>query len=115
MDEICSLLHLSFVGKPYPLVYDACATALRRAGVPSSARVVAVGDSLHHDVLGAARAGIDSVLVCGGVHYQALGIPQAQAAIPDPDRLKALLEEFSDSSGGCRPTHIVAGFVTNMT
>lgn len=94
-------------------MYEACAAALDRAGVSSSARVAAVGDSLHHDVLGAARAGIDSVFVCGGVHYQALGIPQAKAVAPTPSQLAALLDEFAEESGGLRPTHVVAGFVVS--
>lgn len=101
----------SLVGKPYPLVYEACNAALRNANVPADARVAAVGDSLHHDVLGAAKAGVDSVFVCGGVHYQALRVPQAEAVAPDPGCLAALLDEFAASSNGVRPTHSVAGFV----
>ena len=103
--------HLSLVGKPYPLIYDACSATLRRAGVPADARVAAVGDSLHHDVMGASRAGVDSVFVCGGVHCQTLGVPQAAAVAPEPARLASLLDAFADEMDGCRPTHSVAGFV----
>ena len=98
------------VGKPYPLIYEACVNALREAGVPANARIAAVGDSLHHDVLGAARAGIDSIFVCSGVHAKQLGVPQAKSVPPEPARLAALLDEFSAETGGCSPTHAIAGF-----
>jgi ribonucleotide monophosphatase NagD (HAD superfamily) len=32
-----------------------------------------VGDSLHHDVVGANTTGIDSISVAGGVHREELG------------------------------------------
>ncbi|KAL1503914.1 hypothetical protein AB1Y20_012375 [Prymnesium parvum] len=101
---------IRFVGKPYPLIYEACKAILADAGLPADARVAAVGDSLHHDVLGASRAGIDSVFVCGGVHHQALGVPQAQAVAPTPKRLTDLLDSFAEETGGVAPTHVVAGF-----
>ena len=53
-----------WVGKPWPLIYE---TALARLAMPAD-RIVAVGDSLEHDVRGAAGAGIDSALVLSGVH-----------------------------------------------
>jgi hypothetical protein len=43
------------VGKPHKLIYERCRSLLARAGLGRDARVAAVGDSLHHDVLGAAR------------------------------------------------------------
>ena len=57
-------------GKPDRHHFDACVEAL---GVPR-ARVCHVGDSLHHDVLGARRAGLDCVLVATGVHANELGL-----------------------------------------
>ena len=102
------------VGKPYALVYDACRAELARAGVGADARVAAVGDSLHHDVLGAHRNGVDSVFVAGGVHYKELGVPQAQAVAPDSARLDALLDGFADGHDGLRPTHVLAGFCAEL-
>ena len=43
-----------------------------------------VGDSVRHDVRGAVAAGLDVVLLCSGVHHEALGIPQAPAAPERP-------------------------------
>jgi HAD superfamily hydrolase (TIGR01459 family) len=54
-----------YVGKPYPEVYDRC---LRALGSPAPSRVLAVGDSLRTDIAGAARAGLDSLFIVGGIH-----------------------------------------------
>jgi len=55
----------AWYGKPYPTTYD---YALHLAGDPPKNEVVAVGDGLNTDVLGAARYGLDCVYVAGGIH-----------------------------------------------
>ena len=57
-------------------------TAGARTDLRRDARVAALGDSLRHDVLGAARIGVFSILCCSGVHSTELqlGVPQARAA-----------------------------------
>ncbi len=69
------------LGKPDPAIYD---MALAQLGVPAS-RVLAIGDSLHTDIAGAAGAGIDSLWVLGGIHAEALGddLAAARAAAGD--------------------------------
>jgi HAD superfamily hydrolase (TIGR01459 family) len=52
-------------GKPYPDIY---AQALRLAGNPHPSEVLAIGDGLATDMLGAARQGIDAVYVASGIH-----------------------------------------------
>src|SRR5258707_2982761 len=52
-------------GKPYPSVYDSCLVLL---GISDRRRILAIGDSLRTDIAGAAGAGIDSLLIAGGVH-----------------------------------------------
>lgn len=56
---------VEWYGKPYPAIY---AHAMRLAGDPAAERVVAIGDGLHTDILGAARMGFDCVFVRGGIH-----------------------------------------------
>lgn len=56
-----------FIGKPYPDIYRHCLTLV--PDVPVS-RVLAVGDSIHHDVVGGAHAGLDTLLILGGVHVE---------------------------------------------
>ena len=52
-------------GKPYAPIYD---HALSLAGNPSREEVLAIGDGLPTDMLGAARYGIDAVFVSHGIH-----------------------------------------------
>lgn len=52
-------------GKPYPAIYE---LALELAGLPPKEQVLAIGDGLQTDVLGAARFGIDCLFVSGGIH-----------------------------------------------
>lgn len=52
-------------GKPYPAIYD---HALALAGRPRREQVLAIGDGLVTDVLGAARQGLDCLFVSGGIH-----------------------------------------------
>ena len=57
-------------GKPGVAHFSA---ALRAAGVVDAGRALMVGDSLHHDILGAAAAGLDSLFVVdSGVHAKDL-------------------------------------------
>ena len=52
-------------GKPHRAIYD---HALHLAGDPPGDAVLAVGDGLLTDILGAARMGFDTVFVSGGIH-----------------------------------------------
>jgi len=65
-------------GKPWPAIYGSCLAALGRC---APGRVIAVGDSIEHDILGAARAGLPSAFVVGGIHADELGV----AAGGEPD------------------------------
>ena len=86
-------------GKPSPRIYEAC---LRRLTCPRE-RIVAIGDSLPHDVLGANRAGLSSILIAGGVHREALGIAFGES--PDPARCAALFKQ-----AGAVPDHVLPSF-----
>lgn len=56
---------VTWYGKPFPSIYE---HALHRAGDPPKSEVLAVGDGLQTDVLGAARMGFDTIFVTGGIH-----------------------------------------------
>ncbi len=71
-------------GKPDPRIYRTC---LRHLEAPVD-RIVAVGDSLHHDILGARRAGLRSLLITAGVHRDELGCRFGE--LPDPALADAL-------------------------
>lgn len=56
---------VSWYGKPYRPIYD---HARSLAGDPPAHQMVAIGDGLQTDILGAATYGIDAVYVSHGVH-----------------------------------------------
>lgn len=82
---------VEWIGKPYPAIYEA---ALRLAGQPDKAAVVAIGDSVEHDIAGARNAGIGAALVRSGI-----------LAELDAAGLEALYREH-----GARPDHLLPGF-----
>jgi HAD superfamily hydrolase (TIGR01459 family) len=86
-------------GKPHPSVYESCFALL---GDPERARVCAIGDSLRTDIAGAQAAGLDSILVTGGIHAEALGV--GPGALPPAERLEALCQAV-----GVWPTAAVPG------
>lgn len=53
-----------WIGKPFADIY---ALALDFLGQPEPTRVCAIGDSIEHDIAGAANAGLHSVLVTTGI------------------------------------------------
>ena len=73
-------------GKPFRSVYDSC---LRLFGVEDRSRILAVGDSLRTDIAGAAGAGIDSLLIAGGIHAEEFG--KTNERTPDLGRIQAAL------------------------
>jgi HAD superfamily hydrolase (TIGR01459 family) len=56
---------VEYYGKPYPAIYG---HALSLGGNPAANEVLAIGDGLQTDILGAARMGFDAVFVTGGIH-----------------------------------------------
>jgi HAD superfamily hydrolase (TIGR01459 family) len=86
-------------GKPSPRIYETC---LRRLTCPRE-RIVAVGDSLPHDVLGARGVGLASILVACGVHRETLGITFGES--PDPARCAVLFAQ-----AGAMPDHVLPSF-----
>lgn len=56
---------VEYYGKPYPAIYR---HALTIAGNPPASEVLAIGDGLQTDILGAARMGFHAVFVTGGIH-----------------------------------------------
>jgi HAD superfamily hydrolase (TIGR01459 family) len=88
-----------YVGKPWPAVYRA---ALPTFGL-SPARIVAIGDSLEHDIAGLAPFGIDGALVIGGVHASAFF-----GRVGDAELLCCL--EPLCAEVGCRPRWLLRAF-----
>jgi HAD superfamily hydrolase (TIGR01459 family) len=86
-------------GKPYPSVYDSCLALL---GSADRRRLLAIGDSLRTDIAGAAAAGIDSLLIAGGVHADEF----ATDGVLDQDRIAAAI-----TKSGTNPIGVAARFI----
>jgi HAD superfamily hydrolase (TIGR01459 family) len=77
-------------GKPFRSVYDTCLGLL---AIEDRSRILAVGDSLRTDIAGAAGAGLDSLLIAGGIHAEELGTVSDRA--PDLRRVEAAIRDGS--------------------
>jgi len=82
-----------YAGKPHAPIYDrALALAERVRGVVlDKRRVLAIGDGMKTDIVGATRAGLDALFVTGGIHRSLHGETPASPA--DPIELQRLYEE----------------------
>ncbi|MEK0081975.1 TIGR01459 family HAD-type hydrolase [Benzoatithermus flavus] len=78
-----------YVGKPYPLVYGACLDALD--GIAPQ-EIVAIGDSLEHDIKGAENVGIASCFLMGGIH--AAGFPPGASRAAQVHHLDELCTRY---------------------
>ena len=88
-------------GKPHAAIYGSCLAAL--PGVPKE-RVVCVGDSIEHDILGASRAGLKSAFVTGGIHAEDLGA--AWGRLPEAAAWKRFAQDVV-----ARPDYLLPAFV----
>ncbi len=59
-----------YAGKPYAPIYDRALALAERVGGArvEKRRVLAIGDGMRTDIVGAARAGLDALFVTGGIH-----------------------------------------------
>jgi HAD superfamily hydrolase (TIGR01459 family) len=77
---------VTWIGKPFPAIY---AAARRLVSGVDPARTLCVGDSVEHDIAGAHGAGLDSLLITGGIHADAdeAGLAELYAAGAAPNFL----------------------------
>ena len=74
-------------GKPTPAVYR-----MALEGVDGDRRILAIGDSLHHDIGGALAAELDSLFISDGIHRPEL--VEADSATHTADSLEKLYEQY---------------------
>jgi HAD superfamily hydrolase (TIGR01459 family) len=88
-------------GKPHPAIYRTCLDAL---AVAAREKVLAIGDSIEHDVLGASRAGLRCAFVAGGIHAQELEV--TWGGLPGPEAWRG----FMGGAVAC-PDYLLPAFV----
>jgi len=80
---------IRMAGKPYRQIYD---EALRLAEAAAGrslerTRILAIGDSVRTDAIGAANAGLDLMFITGSIHAHELDA----FGSPDPEAIRALV------------------------
>jgi HAD superfamily hydrolase (TIGR01459 family) len=85
-------------GKPHRSVYDSCFDLL---GIADRSRILAIGDSPRTDIAGANGAGIDSLLIAGGLHAAEF----APGGVLDLDAIAAAAQ-----AAGVQPTAVAYRF-----
>jgi HAD superfamily hydrolase (TIGR01459 family) len=86
-------------GKPKKSIYD---SALAHFGLPAT-KILAVGDSIPHDIAGAATCQIDSLLIASGVHKNDLALSQQTEV--DPRVVESVCQSF-----GVMPKYVTRQF-----
>ena len=87
------------VGKPYRYVYDLC---FERLAAGARKRVLTIGDGPETDIRGANNAGLDALLVTGGLVADSLGLERTHAA--PADDLSAICSEANVHPVAAVPT-----------
>ncbi len=83
-----------YFGKPHPPIYDLARRRLTATGkAPASPRIIAIGDGIRTDILGAIDEGIDSLFITGGLaaaetRTETQPEPEALAAYVAAERLE---------------------------
>jgi HAD superfamily hydrolase (TIGR01459 family) len=85
-EELGGTVH--YVGKPHRPIYEVCLESLPGT---DPRRIIGIGDSLDHDIRGAAGAGLDSAFVTGGIH--AAAFPPDASPAAKRDALERLCRE----------------------
>lgn len=106
------------VGKPGRPAYVEALARLAAKGIRQD-EVVAIGDSVAHDVLGAQRAGVASIYIAGGIDGRRFGLKSGagEAAKSVGDRIEFEMDwsvwdavVMEDAPGCLRPTHTLDYF-----
>lgn len=84
-------------GKPFAPIYERALAlgAEARGGAVERSRVLAVGDAMRTDIAGAAKNGLDGLLVTSGIHRAELHLSEDEDAALD----EAALRQFVEDSG----------------
>lgn len=81
---------VGYVGKPHRPIYR---SALEALGNPPREEVLAIGDSIAHDIAGGAAMELDTALIMGGIHSRVFDVERGAAAN------RAALEELAREYG----------------
>ena len=92
---------IRMAGKPYRPIYDEALAPGRNGGRPAArpARILAIGDSVRTDAIGAAHFGIDLFFITGSIHAAELDA----FGKPDPEAIRDLVAPSRAHLAGFMP------------
>lgn len=84
-----------YFGKPHPPIYDLARRRMAKlADLPEQLRIIAIGDGVHTDILGAMQEEIDSLFITGGLAAH----ETRTTTQPEPAALARFLETAQTSA-----------------
>ena len=101
MPGMCGVWYEEYGGPPAILMGKPAAVIYEAAKQFCTGRVLAVGDSLAHDIAGAQGAGIDSLFIANGIHAKDL---------EDGPLTAASVAKLAAAHGCAEPTYIMDAF-----
>lgn len=95
-----------YFGKPFKSIYEyliknKAKESVKEGDNQSSTRIICVGDNIATDVKGATEAGLDVVMILGGVHWEDLKDAK------DDEELKSRVREMCKKFGSPEPTYLM--------
>lgn len=95
-----------YFGKPFKSIYDylienKAKSSIKHGDGEPSKRIVCVGDNVATDIKGATEAGLDVVMILGGVHWEELKDAK------DDDELKSRVRKLCKEFGSQEPTYLM--------
>ena len=88
-----------YFGKPYKPVYE---QVIKSFALDNTNKILAIGDGIETDILGANNNNIDNALIGGGILSNKLNIKHGE--LPDKNKLEEICQEY-----GIRPKFVIAG------
>ncbi|KAG2230849.1 HAD-like domain-containing protein [Thamnidium elegans] len=95
-----------YFGKPFKSIYDylienKAKSSIKQGDQEPSKRIVCVGDNVATDIKGATEAGLDVVMILGGVHWEELKDAK------DDEELKSRVRKLCKEFGSQEPTYLM--------
>ncbi|KAI7900380.1 HAD-like domain-containing protein [Cokeromyces recurvatus] len=95
-----------YFGKPYKSIYEylienKAKSSIKEGDSKVSSKIICVGDNVATDIKGATEAGLDVVMILGGVHWEELKEAKSE------DELKECVRKLCSLHGSKEPTYLM--------
>lgn len=91
-----------YIGKPHKTIFRYCLSLFDKI-IPS--RVLVIGDSIQHDIVGAAAVDLDTAFITSGIHASAFKRDMT------PDQRRKMVDHLCQGYGDIRPTLVMDNLI----